>query len=164
MVIAACFQKKATQVQNTGRLGHLEFNRLHWLIIHHNTDLVSRLLWVRQSWKEKKIDDNDKSTELGNLTSHQRSINVRFWGDHMPLLHCCTGFRCCWEWARTTKPASRICEWWRPRPWWLGANSKEAENGQGADKRDDKCQSQGTRVTQSREQGEYYYILVDELR
>ena len=30
-------------------------------------DLVSRLLRVRQSWKEKKIDDNDKSTELGNL-------------------------------------------------------------------------------------------------
>ena len=30
-------------------------------------DLLSRLLWVRQSWKEKKIDDNDKSTELGDL-------------------------------------------------------------------------------------------------
>ena len=30
-------------------------------------DLVSRLLRVRQSWKEKKIVDDDKSTKLGNL-------------------------------------------------------------------------------------------------
>ena len=41
-------------------------------------DLVSRLLWVRQSWKEKKIDDNDKSTELGdlNITPKKHKLTI----------------------------------------------------------------------------------------